>query len=64
MNRMIRWFKYPVHPEHLQQISAPISRLAMEMDDLLEESAEKTAGLHKLLEAKDCLVRAALGEED
>jgi len=30
------------------------------MDELLPESAEKTTGLRKLLEAKDCFVRAKL----
>ena len=34
--------------------------LAQKMDESLAESAEKTAGLRKLLEAKDCFVRAKL----
>ena len=37
-------------------VSAPIGELAKEMDDLLPDGAEKSAGLRKLLEAKDCLV--------
>ena len=31
---------------------------------VLPEGAEKTAGLRKLLEAKDCFVRARLESED
>ena len=58
-NRMMRWFTWAHLPDHLQ----PISRLCghlVEMDDRLPEGAEKTAGLRKLLEAKDCFVRAKL----
>lgn len=33
------------------------------MDELLPDGPEKTAGLRKLLEAKDCFVRAALDRE-
>jgi hypothetical protein len=50
--------------EHLPETLAPISRrcevLAQWMDEDLPDSAEKSAGLRKLLEAKDCFVRAAL----
>ncbi len=34
--------------------------VARQMHDTLPRSAEKSAGLRKLLEAKDCFVRAAL----
>jgi hypothetical protein len=34
------------------------------MDEVLTESAEKTAGLRKLLEAKDCFVRAKLEQNE
>lgn len=59
-NDLIRFFAYEHLPPRLQQVSKPIGDLAREMDALLTNSAEKTAGLRKLLEAKDCLVRAAL----
>lgn len=60
-NKIMKYFEYKHLPEHLQKISAPLCEVAIEMDNTIENSAEKTAGLRKLLEAKDCLVRAALG---
>ena len=63
-NRMIRWFAFGHLPEHLQEVSAPCTDLAEWMDKILPEGAEKTAGLRKLLEAKDCFVRAKLESED
>ena len=58
--QLLRFFDYRHLPEHLQTLSAPICDLAHEMDEKLEDGPEKTAGLRKLLEAKDCFVRAAL----
>jgi len=60
MNRMMRWFTWNHLPEHLRPISQCVAMLAEEMDRSLPESAEKTAGLRKLLEAKDCFVRAQI----
>lgn len=56
----MKFFEYEHLPEHLQKVSKPICELARKMNDNIENSAEKTAGLRKLLEAKDCLVRADL----
>ncbi|MFZ2452580.1 MAG: hypothetical protein WAW36_18895 [Methylovulum miyakonense] len=58
---IMKFFQYEHLPEHLQEISKPIGDLAMQMDGTLPDGAEKSAGLRKLLEAKDCLVRAKLG---
>ena len=60
MNEIMKYFEYSHLPEKLQAISKPIGELAKEMDQNLDNSAEKSAGLRKLLEAKDCLVRASL----
>ena len=60
MNPIMKYFEYQHLPPHLQEISAGVCELAKEMDAKLEDSAEKSAGLRKLLEAKDCLVRAYL----
>ncbi len=57
---ILRFFAYEHLPPHLQVVSKPIGDLAREMAATLPPSAETTAGLRKLLEAKDCLVRAAL----
>lgn len=59
MNRLMKFFSYIHLPATLQEVSKPCAVLA-ELMDLLPESAEKTAGLRKLLEAKDCFVRAKL----
>lgn len=56
--RLMRWFEYAHLPAKLQEIVAPVAELAAQMDAVLPEGAEKTAGLRKLLEAKDCFVRA------
>jgi hypothetical protein len=57
---LLRFFEYNHLPEHLQVFSRPISLLAVEMVTALPDGPELTAGLRKLLEAKDCFVRAAL----
>lgn len=44
----------------IQETSAGFARLACEVVNGTASSAERTAGLRKLLEAKDCIVRAAL----
>ena len=57
---VMKYFKYDHLPEKLQAISGPIGKLAEKMDNSLPDGAEKSAGLRKLLEAKDCLVRASM----
>jgi len=57
---MLRFFEYKQLPEKLQKISEPFFKLAMEIVNSTPSSAERTAGLRKLLEAKDCTVRANL----
>ena len=47
-------------PEHLIAIADYCGGLAQRMLDRVPRSAERTAGFRKLLEAKDCFVRAAL----
>jgi len=59
-NPIIKFFAYNHLPEHLQKISKPVGELADLMEQILPDSAEKSAGLRKLLEAKDCFVRANL----
>lgn len=59
-HRMMQWFTYTHLPESLQGVAKACSDLAKSMDAVLPEGAEKTAGLRKLLEAKDCFVRAQL----
>lgn len=60
MSPIMKYFEYAHLPTTLQEVSKPIGDLARQMDELLPDGAEKSAGLRKLLEAKDCLVRAKL----
>lgn len=60
-NPILKHFAYDHLPLRLREVSAPIGELAKEMDETLPDGPEKSAGLRKLLEAKDCLVRAKLG---
>lgn len=57
---MMKFFEFAHLPEKLQAVSKPIGEVAKQMEESLTDSAEKTTGLRKLLEAKDCFVRAAL----
>lgn len=57
---IMKYFNWQHLPAHLQGVSAPIGELAKAMDERLPDGPEKTAGLRKLLEAKDCLVRASM----
>lgn len=57
---ILKYFEFKHLPVELQIISRTICSLAYEMESSLPSGAEKSAGLRKLLEAKDCFVRAAL----
>jgi len=54
----IQYFEYSHLPLQLQKVSKPFSELAHLMEDTLPDGPEKSAGMRKLLEAKDCFVRA------
>lgn len=56
----IKYFEYSHLPIKLQKVSAPICELAMVMEEVLPDGPEKSAGMRKLLEAKDAFVRCAL----
>jgi hypothetical protein len=60
----IKWFSYEHLPEKLQAVSKPIAELAKLMEETLPDGAEKSAGMRKLLEAKDCFVRAELERKE
>ena len=53
-------FAYGHLPELLQPISQECAETAFAMVGAISDGPELTAGLRKLLEAKDCFVRAAL----
>lgn len=56
----IKYFEYGHLPMNLQRVSQLFHALARKLEDELPDSAEKSAGMRKLLEAKDCFVRAQL----
>lgn len=58
---ILKYFEFAHLPAHLQEVSKPIGELAALMDASLPDGPEKSAGMRKLLEAKDCFVRAKLG---
>ena len=57
---LLRWFEF----EHLtglpREVSEVFQQQAYRVVEQLEDGPELTAGLRKLLEAKDCFVRAAV----
>lgn len=60
---ILKFFEYKHLPERLQTVSAPFFVLAHQFVGFnygSDNAAEVAAGLRKLLEAKDCFVRAAL----
>ena len=58
-----KYFHYDHLPENLQEISKPVAELAEFMALTLPDGPEKSAGMRKLLEAKDCFVRANLEDK-
>lgn len=59
-DQILKYFEYSHLPTGLQEISARFHNLAHWMVEELPRNPERTAGLRKLLEAKDCAVRANL----
>lgn len=57
---LIQFFAYEHLPAHLQDVSKPFGDLARTMVETLPSNPERSAALRKLMEAKDCAVRALL----
>jgi hypothetical protein len=58
--RMLQFFVYNHLPVAQQTISKPFGDLANLIVTTLPQNAERTVALRKLLEAKDCAVRATI----
>ena len=63
--RMLEHFKFAHLPEHLASVSKLFAELAVVLAENLDSDkpivgAEVTTGLRKLLESKDCFVRARI----
>lgn len=63
-DRMLQFFTYAHLSPHLQAISKPFCECARQIVDTLPQNPERTVALRKLLEAKDCAVRASLYKEE
>jgi ATP12 chaperone protein len=61
---LLQFFAYDHLPEHLREASAPFGQLANHIVETLPRNPERTVALRKLLEAKDCAVRARLWKGD
>ncbi len=59
---LVQFFAYAHLPEHLQAVSRPFGELAAVILETLPRNPERTTALRKLLEAKDCAVRALVAE--
>lgn len=57
---LMQFFSYSHLPEHLQEVSRWFFELAVKIETHLPTNQEQTVALRKLLEAKDCAVRANL----
>jgi hypothetical protein len=60
VRQVASWFTYEHLTGHARQTSEEVCRLVVGMLLTIPDSPELTVGLRKLLEAKDCLVRASL----
>lgn len=60
---MLQFFEYGHLPPEKQTVSRPFHTLAYELVANLPRNPERSAGLRKLLEAKDCAVRASMYKE-
>lgn len=59
---LLQFFAYEHLPERLQLVSKPFGQLAETIVAVLPRNPERTTALRKLLEAKDCAVRALVAE--
>lgn len=60
---ILRYFKYDHLPAPLQAVSKPFCEMATSIALGPTSGPETTTALRKLLEAKDCYVRAHLNEQ-
>jgi hypothetical protein len=57
---ILQFFTYAHLPAGLQDVSKPFCELASTIVNTLPRNPERTVALRKLMEAKDCAVRAKL----
>lgn len=57
---ILQFFAYAHLPEPLQPFSKPFYSMALWIVETMPRNPERTAALRKLLESKDCAIRAKL----
>jgi hypothetical protein len=60
---ILQFFEFKHLPVHLSKVSSPFADLAHDIVAAIPRNPERTVALRKLLEAKDCAVRAVLMKE-
>lgn len=60
MEPILQFFAYAHLPPNLQKVSKPFAQMAVDIIENLPRNPERTVALRKLLEAKDCAVRALI----
>lgn len=60
LDPIVQFFEFEHLPDHLQRASKPFAELAMVIVQMVPRNPERTVALRKLLEAKDCAVRALI----
>lgn len=59
-NYLLQFFAFDHLPDNLKDVSHPFYQLACDIANNLPNNPERSTALRKLLEAKDCAVRAAI----
>lgn len=57
---ILQFFGFTHLPPHLQEVSRPFAQHAVRIVNTLPRNPERTVALRKLIEAKDCAVRALI----
>lgn len=57
---LLQFFAFEHLPPHLKEVSCNFANLAKIIVETLPDNPERTTALRKLLEAKDCAVRALI----
>ena len=63
-DHILQFFACDHLPPELQAISGPFCDLAYAIVSLVPQNAERSVALRKLLEAKDCAVRAFIANDN
>ena len=58
MRSFMQFFQYGHLPPYLQTVARPFHELAIDMLNTLPANPESTVAMRKLMEAKDCAIRA------